>query len=118
MAASLGRINLGHFLPDYIAYEERLDTFKAFAAFPILLEPERAYAFTLGDLRREIEGRGLSALSNPSGKHIAGKELAGWVDCARESPCTLLTDEFYSHYLWNNGSDLSTSEILRVPLAM
>ena len=28
-AASLGHVNLGHFLPDYTAYEELLDVFKA-----------------------------------------------------------------------------------------
>src|SRR5580693_2254156 len=28
-AASLGHVNLGHFLPDYTAYEELLDIFKA-----------------------------------------------------------------------------------------
>ena len=66
-AASLGLINLGHFLPDYTAYEELLDIFKAFTAIPILLEGERGYAFTVEDLRREVHGRGLSALllSNP-----------------------------------------------------
>ncbi|HKE18711.1 MAG TPA: hypothetical protein VKB80_27730, partial [Kofleriaceae bacterium] len=39
-AASLGQVNLGHFLPDYTAYEELLDIFRAFTAIPILLEPE------------------------------------------------------------------------------
>ena len=60
-AASLGHVNLGHFLPDYTAYEELLDIFKAFTAIPILLEGERGYAFGADDLRREILGRGLSA---------------------------------------------------------
>src|SRR5437868_13821021 len=66
-AASLGTINLGHFLPDYTAYEELLDIFKAFTSIPILLEGDRGYSFTPEDLRREILGRGLSALllSNP-----------------------------------------------------
>jgi aspartate/methionine/tyrosine aminotransferase len=105
IAASLGRINLGHFLPDYTAYEELLDIFKAFTAIPILLEPERAYTFSEGDLRREIQGRGLGALlvsnpCNPSGKLVRGDELAGWVSLARELDCTLLLDEFYSHYVW------------------
>src|SRR6185437_11092712 len=61
-AASLGHVNLGHFLPDYTAYEELLDIFKAFTAIPILLEGDRGYAFTADDLRKEIQGRGLSAL--------------------------------------------------------
>jgi aspartate/methionine/tyrosine aminotransferase len=104
-AASLGHINLGHFLPDYTAYEELLDIFKAFTAIPILLEGERGYTFTVDDLRREVAGRGLSALllsnpCNPTGKLVHGKALAGWVGLARELDCALLLDEFYSHYIW------------------
>jgi N-succinyldiaminopimelate aminotransferase len=104
-AASLGHINLGHFLPDYTAYEELLDIFKAFTAIPILLEGERGYAFSADDLRREITGRGLSAIlmsnpCNPTGRHVEGAELARWVKTARELDCALLLDEFYSHYIY------------------
>jgi aspartate/methionine/tyrosine aminotransferase len=104
-AASLGHINLGHFLPDYTAYEELLDIFKAFTAIPILLEGERGYAFGVDDLRREILGRGFGAIlmsnpCNPTGKHVEGEELARWVTTARELECSLLLDEFYSHYVY------------------
>lgn len=104
-AAALSHVNLGHFLPDYTAYEELLDAFKAFTAIPILLEGERAYAFSVSDLRREVEGRGLSALlfsnpCNPTGKLIQGEELRAWVELGRELDCALLVDEFYSHYVW------------------
>jgi len=104
-AASLGHVNLGHFLPDYTAYEELLDVFKAFTAIPILLEGERGYGFSVEDLRREVRGRGLSALllsnpCNPTGKLIQGEDLARWVAVAREEDCALLIDEFYSHYVW------------------
>ncbi|MDB4994336.1 MAG: hypothetical protein JWM74_1768 [Myxococcaceae bacterium] len=104
-AASLGSINLGHFLPDYTAYEELLDIFKAFTSIPILLEGERGYSFTADDLRREVLGRGLSAIllsnpCNPTGKLVEGDELAKWVEIARELDCTLLLDEFYSHYIY------------------
>jgi N-succinyldiaminopimelate aminotransferase len=104
-AASLGQINLGHFLPDYTAYEELLDIFRAFTAIPILLDGERGYAFSHDDLRREIMGRGLSALllsnpCNPTGKAIAEGELSRWVGVARDLECTLLLDEFYSHYVY------------------
>ncbi|TMA28401.1 MAG: pyridoxal phosphate-dependent aminotransferase [Deltaproteobacteria bacterium] len=106
-AASLGHVNLGHFLPDYTAYEELLDVFKAFTAIPILLEGERGYAFSAEDLRKEIQGRGLSALlmsnpCNPTGKLIQGDELARWVQISRELDCSLLIDEFYSHYVWTS----------------
>ena len=105
VAASLGNINLGHFLPDYTAYEELLSVFRLFSPIPILLEPERGYAFSGADLRREVLGRGLSAIlasnpSNPTGKVIGGRDLAEWVGVARELDCALILDEFYSHYVW------------------
>jgi len=107
--AALGQINLGHFLPDYTAYEELLDIFKLFTAIPILLDGSRGYEFTIEDLRREITGRGLSAVllsnpNNPTGKVIRGAELEGWVATARELQCALLLDEFYSHYAWADSA--------------
>jgi N-succinyldiaminopimelate aminotransferase len=105
--AALGEVNLGHFLPDYTAYEELLDIFKLFTSIPILLEGRTGYRFGLEELRREITGRGLSALllsnpCNPTGKVIQGTELEGWVGVARELGCSLLIDEFYSHYVWSS----------------
>jgi len=102
-AASLGTINLGHFLPDYTAYEELLDIFKAFTSIPILLDGDQAYRFSAADLRREILGRGLSALlmsnpCNPTGKLV--DDLGAWVGVARELDCALMLDEFYSHYVY------------------
>ncbi|MGD8863786.1 MAG: pyridoxal phosphate-dependent aminotransferase [Myxococcales bacterium] len=107
--AAIGSIHLGHFLPDYTAYEELLDIFRRFTPIPILLDPERGYRFTTEQLRREILGRGLGALlmsnpCNPTGKLVAGEELSDWVAIARELDCTLLLDEFYSHYIWQ-GDD-------------
>ncbi|MEM9691566.1 MAG: pyridoxal phosphate-dependent aminotransferase [Myxococcota bacterium] len=104
-AASLGNIHLGHFLPDYTAYEELLDIFRAFSPIPIMLEPERGYAFTPDDLKKEILGRGLGALlmsnpCNPSGKLVRGEDLNRWVELSRELDCALILDEFYSHYIW------------------
>jgi aspartate/methionine/tyrosine aminotransferase len=109
--AALGHVNLGHFLPDYTAYEELLDIFKAFTAIPILLDPAKGYHFGLDELRREITGRGLSALllsnpCNPTGKVIRGAELESWVVTARELQCSLLIDEFYSHYVWADGGEM------------
>lgn len=108
--AALGDINLGHFLPDYTAYEELLDIFRRFTAIPILLESNDGYRFDMGRLEREVMGRGLSALllsnpSNPTGRTIRGLELASWVEAARRMECTLLLDEFYSHYAWSAAPD-------------
>ncbi|NVB84979.1 MAG: pyridoxal phosphate-dependent aminotransferase [Kofleriaceae bacterium] len=105
VAAALGNINLGHFLPDYTAYEELLSVFRLFSPIPILLEPERGYAFSGADLRREVLGRGLSAIlasnpANPTGKVIGGGDLSEWVSVGRDLDCALIFDEFYSHYIW------------------
>ena len=104
--AALGPINLGHFLPDYTAYEELLSIFRNFTPIPILLDREKGYRFTADDLRREILGRGLGAVlfsnpTNPTGTHVRREELARWVGVARELDCSLLLDEFYSHYVWS-----------------
>jgi len=113
-AASLAHVNLGHFLPDYTAYEELLDIFRLFSPIPILLDGEKAYEFTGTDLRREILGRGLTAIllsnpCNPTGKMVGGDELHAWVDAARELGCALLIDEFYSHYVWTGTERIVSS---------
>jgi aspartate/methionine/tyrosine aminotransferase len=112
--AAIGPIHLGHFLPDYTAYEELLDVFRRFTPIPILLDPEGGYEFSLDQLRREILGRGLGALllsnpCNPTGKAILGAELESWVATARELECALLLDEFYSHYIWKAGPEFSSA---------
>ncbi len=113
VVASLGQINLGHFLPDYTAYEELLDIFRSFTSIPILLDPEQGYRFSVEALRREVLGRGLGGLlvsnpCNPTGKLLHGEELKGWVDTARELDCTMLFDEFYSNYIWTDENKPNT----------
>ena len=110
-AASLGNIHLGHFLPDYTAYEELLDVFRLFTPIPIALESERNYEFSVADLDKEIVGRGLGAIllsnpSNPTGKVIAGGQLAEWVALARKRSCAMLMDEFYSHFVWSDAGPI------------
>ncbi|MBZ0118377.1 MAG: pyridoxal phosphate-dependent aminotransferase [Sandaracinaceae bacterium] len=112
--AAVGPVHMGHFLPDYTAYEELLDVFRRFLPIPILLDPERAYDFSLRELRREILGRGLGALllsnpCNPTGKLVMGSELAGWVGLARELDCSMLFDEFYSSFVWKTDQSVSAA---------
>src|SRR6185436_4303357 len=105
--ASLDTVHLGHFLPDYTAYEELLAIFRLVSPIPILLSRDQGYRFTIDELQREVSGRGLSALllsnpCNPMGKVISGHELSDWVATARSLDCALLIDEFYSHYIWKS----------------
>jgi aspartate/methionine/tyrosine aminotransferase len=109
--AAIAPIHLGHFLPDYTAYEELLDVFRRFLPIPILLDPKHGYEFTRQELEDEILGRGLSAIlasnpCNPTGKVVQGDALAQWVETARSLGCALLLDEFYSHYVWTGDQPI------------
>jgi hypothetical protein len=108
LASALGDINMGHFIPDYTAYEELLSVFKAFTPIPILLRAEHGYKISPADLKEEILGRGLSALlvsnpCNPTGQLMEGRKLSAWCDLARECQCSMIFDEFYSHYIYRSG---------------
>lgn len=110
IAAALGDINMGHFLPDYTAYEELLTAFKAFIPIPILLNPEKGYKISQKSLKREILWRGLTAIlvsnpCNPTGQVVEGDELRSWLNIARDTSCTFIFDEFYSHYIYTGGPD-------------
>jgi aspartate/methionine/tyrosine aminotransferase len=105
LASALGNVNMGHFIPDYTAYEELLSVFKAFSAIPILLDAETGYRISPAALKKEVLGRGLSALlasnpCNPTGQLVQGDELRQWCELARECQCSLILDEFYSHYIY------------------
>jgi aspartate/methionine/tyrosine aminotransferase len=109
LASALGNINMGHFIPDYTAYEELLSVFKAFTPIPILLRAEHGYKISPEDLKEEILGRGLSALlvsnpCNPTGQLMEGKELFAWCNLARQCECSMIFDEFYSHYIYASSS--------------
>ncbi len=112
VAASLGNINLGHLIPDYTAYEELLSVFHSFVAIPILSNPALKYQISAEHMKDEIIGRGLKALlmsnpCNPTGQIIQDEHLQRMLAMAREYQCTMIMDEFYSHYIYaDNNSKL------------
>jgi aspartate/methionine/tyrosine aminotransferase len=119
VVSTLGASHIGHFLPDYTAYEELLGSFGTFIPIPILLSPEDNYSCSVQDLKKEIQGKGLSAVlisnpGNPTGRVIDGSNLSQWIDTAREQECTLLFDEFYSHYIYDsNRTSISAAEYVQ-----
>jgi len=110
LAVSLGNVNIGHFIPDYTAYEELLTNFRNFVPMPILLNPKHKYKLSLAKLKQEILGRGLSALlisnpCNPTGQLIEGAELKKWITLTCKFRCSFIFDEFYSHYIYTNSNE-------------
>ncbi len=105
IVASLAPVHLGHYLPDYTAYEELFDAFKGFVPIPILLQERDQFRATAAQLQEEIIARGLGAVllsnpNNPTGQVIFGSELENYVAVGRQHRCALIFDEFYSHYLY------------------
>eukprot|EP00996_Jenningsia_fusiforme_P000251 NODE_1204_length_1644_cov_41.547335_g1069_i0.p1 GENE.NODE_1204_length_1644_cov_41.547335_g1069_i0~~NODE_1204_length_1644_cov_41.547335_g1069_i0.p1 ORF type:complete len:427 (-),score=69.95 NODE_1204_length_1644_cov_41.547335_g1069_i0:284-1564(-) len=115
LVAAMAPVNLGHFIPDYTAYQELLTIFRAFNPIPILCDPDNSFKIGISDLRREIVGRGLSALlasnpSNPTGAVVDGSDLSQWVKMARECQCSFIIDEVYSHYVYPHPNTLGTAQ--------
>ncbi|HEY9842794.1 MAG TPA: pyridoxal phosphate-dependent aminotransferase [Candidatus Obscuribacterales bacterium] len=105
VAAALGEINVGHFIPDYTAYEEMLHTFRGFIPIPLQLQEKHGFKLSRALLKENIQGLGLGAVlfsnpCNPTGQVVEGPELAAWVDLFREEEVICIIDEFYSHYLY------------------
>lgn len=106
VVASLAPVHLGHYLPDYTAYEELFDAFKGFVPIPIVLKEADGFRATADQLQDEIVARGLGAVllsnpNNPTGQVIAGAELETYLAVARRYRCALIFDEFYSHYIYD-----------------
>ena len=110
LVAALGNLNLGHFIPDYTAYEELLDLYRRVIPIPIPLDPEHGFRPMRQTMPERVVSMGLGGVlisnpCNPTGQAIAGEDLLTWVDAARELASTLILDEFYSHYVYDGLID-------------
>ncbi len=108
IGAALNNIRLGYFTPDYTAYEDLLTTFQRIEPVHIELKAENGFKISPTALEDLVVSQKLGALlisnpCNPTGHVIQGPDLAAWVAMSRKRNCTLLMDEFYSHYIFNNG---------------
>ena len=105
--AALGHVTVGYQLPDYTAYEDMLNMhLTRVRAVPVVGPAERGFSVSPDQLAREAREKELDAYlfsnpCNPTGNVVRGAELAGIVELARERPLTLLSDEFYSHFIYD-----------------
>ena len=79
VVSTLGRCHVGHFLPDYTAYEELLDAFGTFVPIPLQLDETTGYKMSSEELREKVLGLGLATIifsnpCNPTGSVISGQE--------------------------------------------
>ncbi len=108
IAATMNNINLGHFLPDYTAYEELLNVFGGFVSIPISYRIANGFKPDIAEMERSMVNMGLGAMllsnpCNPTGQIIIGNELKQLIDAAKKIGCAMIFDEFYSHYLYEQS---------------
>jgi aspartate/methionine/tyrosine aminotransferase len=108
VCALMKNIHLGHVLPDYTAYSELLNCFGNIVPIPVPLERDDGFCLSPAKMKREIVDRGLSAFllsnpCNPTGQVASGRDIQAWVDICVRNQCTLILDEFYSHYLYGDS---------------
>jgi aspartate/methionine/tyrosine aminotransferase len=96
---------LGYQIPDYTAYEDMIG-YHMHRVEPVLVETFAEDGFALSPERfEETVAQGLDAYilsnpCNPTGQVIQGAHLASFVNTARRHRCTLILDEFYSHFIY------------------
>lgn len=114
IGATLDRIRLGYFTPDYTAYEDLLTTFSLVDPVWIELRPEDGFRIDPSELAQKVAKEEIDALlisnpCNPTGVAISGEELKAWTAMSRQLGCTLLMDEFYSHFFYRSDNPVSAA---------
>ena len=102
--AALGEGRLGYQIPDYTAYEDMI-AYHQHRMTPVMIEAleEDGFMVTPNQLERFVEDNDLNAFlisnpCNPTGRVVRGDELESYIKLGREKGCTMLMDEFYSHF--------------------
>lgn len=117
IGAALDRIRLGYFTPDYTAYEDLLTTFPRIEPVHIELKADEGFRIAPRALDELVIAKRIGALllsnpCNPTGAIIRGDDLAAWTAMARKNTCTLIMDEFYSHYVYGGEGPVSAAEFV------
>ena len=105
IAAIIGNVNLGHFLPDYTAYEELLGLFHNFIPIPIPSIEKNGFKPSIAEIKAAIIDLGLGVIllsnpCNPTGQVIQGENLHRLIKTTKSLGCSAIFDEFYSHYIY------------------
>ena len=108
LVAAINAIRLGYQVPDYTAYEDLLGYHKERLEFRCIEGHEDdGFAVPADRFQQEIQDHHLQGFlfsnpCNPTGNVIAGEALDKYVQTCRETDCLLLSDEFYSHFIYTD----------------
>lgn len=115
--SALPSVRLGYPVPDYMSFEALLETqAHRHTQIPVLIPHGGRDGLSVQQFTDSVRAHALSGFlmsnpSNPTGHVIEGGDLAAIVKHARNHRCSLLMDEFYSHYLYDEEGSPCTSPI-------
>jgi aspartate/methionine/tyrosine aminotransferase len=113
-AALSGKI--GYQIPDYTAYQDMMDYAAQRCSFHLLPTTEAnhfsvsAATFDAAVRELDLDAYLVSNPCNPTGHVIRGETLESYCETARQTGCTLLLDEFYSHFIYD-GAEAGTGAV-------
>ena len=95
---------MGYQVPDYTAYQDMMD-YAASRLEPVLIPTTEENNFSIpatefAEAAGTLDSFLISNPCNPTGHVIQGGELASYCETARREGCTLIMDEFYSHFIY------------------
>lgn len=111
---TLADVRIGHRVPDSPAYEGLLSHHQhRMKVVPVPTGPSESFALSPSRFSEAVKADKLQAFllsnpCNPTGQVIQGTDLKSYVTTARRSKCTLILDEFYSHFVY--GEDGTPGE--------
>lgn len=119
---SIGAIRLGYKVPEYPAYEDMLN-YQLNRITPVCIptKKENNHSIPSAEFAQAITEYDLNAFlfsnpCNPTGHVIKDEELNAYIAISKEKNCTLIIDEMYSHFIYDNqnpsGSGVSSAEFV------
>ncbi len=107
VVAALADGALGYQVPDYTAYEDLIG-YHAHRLRPVLLtgREENGFRVPATELEQSVRDNGVRAFiysnpCNPTGNVISGGELERYCAIGRDNACSMIHDEFYSHFIYS-----------------
>ncbi len=107
--AILGPVRFGFKIPEYPAYKDMmLNHIHHLQPVCIPTKPEDNFSVPAATFEAAIKEHKLGAYlmsnpCNPTGHAVKGADLETYVSAARKQNCTLIMDEVYSHFIYDNG---------------
>lgn len=110
----LGSIRLGYKSPEYPAYGDLIQSHRGnIKPIPIPSKKENNYAISSSDFSTVIKTFELDAFlfsnpCNPTGHVVKEEELNQYITIAKNQNCTLIIDEVYSHFIYEDEKPASS----------